>query len=294
MEDNNEKYYSVAFFVEEENDCVICVSSQVGCPERCLFCATGDQPFVRNLSSAEILSEIRIGLSMINNMVPNLIGKKISIIFEGMGEASYNIENCFAAFDMIYPELSEQYAGIVLRISSSGTISFCEKYREYYISRKEKYSDVTFQVKLSLHTPFDKERKYLIPNTSKKYTLSNILNSFGELAKTFKTKLICNYVLFSYPNGENNYSAEHAIKLAQLIDKDSMKINLGVYSETGKGFASPDEKAYRFLYYCLNKKYGIETEIVKLYGQDVNAACGMLNYQEDTAHQCCDSVILSE
>lgn len=82
---------------------------------------------------------------MINNMVPNLSGKKISIIFEGMGEASYNIENCFAAFDMIYPELSEQYAGIVLRISSSGNISFCEKYMEYYISRKEKYSDVTFR-----------------------------------------------------------------------------------------------------------------------------------------------------
>ena len=54
FENGIEKYYAVAFYVPEENECVICVSSQIGCPEKCRFCATGDQAFVRNLTVEEI------------------------------------------------------------------------------------------------------------------------------------------------------------------------------------------------------------------------------------------------
>ena len=58
-----------------------------------------------------------------------------------------------------------------------------------------------------------------------------------------------------------------------------MKVTLGVYSETNKGFISPHDREYRFFYYYLHNKCKIETEIIKLYGNDINAACGMLNYQ---------------
>ncbi len=281
FEDNIEKYYSVAFFVEEENDCVICVSSQVGCTERCMFCATGDQPFIRNLSRDEIVSELQIGMKMISDMVSELDNKQISVIFEGMGEASHNIENCFAAFDYVYPTLSEKFNKIVLRVASSGNVDLCRKYLDFFFSRKDKCQNVSFQVKLSLHTPYEKERKYLMPNISKRYSLENIISSFEELAKSLGTKLICNYVMFSYPNGGNNYSAKHAIELVKCINRDTMKITLGQYSETGKGFASPEEREYRLFLYYLSDKCGIETDVVKLYGQDINAACGMLNYQID-------------
>ncbi|MBS5934240.1 MAG: hypothetical protein KIC94_15385 [Clostridiales bacterium] len=279
LEKNIERYCSVAFYVEDEGECVICVSSQIGCPERCRFCATGDQSFIRNLTTNEILSELQVGISMIKDMVSDFLGKKLSVIFEGMGEASYNIDNCLAAFDELYKEVSNMFGEIILRVSSAGNIKLCEKYKAYYFSRREQYTNVTFQIKLSLHTVFDEERKYIMPNISSKYNLETILDEFGALAKIFGTKLVCNYVLFSYPNGENNYSTKYAIQLGKLIDKDTMKVTLGVYSETGKGFSSLDISKYKFFYYYLHEKSQIDTDFIELYGQDVNAACGMLNYQ---------------
>ena len=259
----------------------ICVSSQIGCPEKCLFCATGDQTFIRNLTEDEIYTELEVGVSMVENMASDTRSKQISIIFEGMGEASYNIAACFSAFDKIYSVISEKYEKIIFRVSSSGNCDLCEKYKKYYLSRKDVYRYVEFQVKLSLHTPFDSERKYLMPNVSARFSLSTIMQSFVDLSKFLGTRLICNYVLFSYPNGQNNYSNEHAFELGKIIDKENVKVTLGTYSETGKGFVSPDEKAYRSFFNYLNHKVGIETEIIELYGQDINAACGMLNYQCD-------------
>ena len=207
-----EKFYSVAFYVPEENDCVICVSSQVGCPEKCRFCATGDKDFVRNLTQDEIFQEIKIGISMIEDMVDSTADKQVSVIFEGMGEASYNIKNCFSAFDVIYPILIEKFSNIVFRISSVGNIELCDQYRRYYNERKDLFARVTFQCKLSLHTVFQNERLYLISHISKKYDINVVLTEFEKLCKELGTKLICNYVLFMYPNGECNYTKKHILK----------------------------------------------------------------------------------
>ena len=280
FEDGIEKYYTVAFLGEKAGD-FICVSSQIGCPEKCLFCATGDQTFVRNLTEEEIYTELEVGVSMVENMVTDIRSKQISIIFEGMGEASYNIEACFTAFDKFYSVISGKYEKIILRVSSSGNCDLCEKYKKYYLTRKDIYKNVEFQLKLSLHTPYDSERKYLMSNVSNRFSLSTIMQSFINLSKLLGTKLICNYVLFSYPNGQNNYSNEHAFELGKIIDKEYVKMTLGTYSETGKGFVSPEKKTYEFFYNYLNQKLGIETEIIELYGQDINAACGMLNYKCD-------------
>lgn len=278
LEKGIEKFYSVSFYVEEEKDCVICVSSQIGCPENCKFCATGEQLYVRNLSKEEIVQEILIGISMIEEMLDNTEDKQVSVIFEGMGEASYNIENCFIAFDNVYYILAEKFNNVVFRISSVGNILLCHKYKEYFQERKDKYQKVSFQCKLSLHTIFQNERLYLTPNISKKSDINVVLDEFCELSKLLGTKLICNYVLFKYPNGECNYTKKHLIKLGNMIDRNHMKILLGVYSETDKGFISPQEREYNLFSYYLKEKCKIETNIIKLYGSDINAACGMLNY----------------
>lgn len=280
FENGIEKYYAVAFYVPEENECVICVSSQIGCPEKCRFCATGDQAFVRNLTIEEIKDEIEIGLEMLDDMVEDTSDKRIAVIFEGMGEASYNSDNCFGAYDEMYQFISDKYDKLILRVSSSGNIKLCETYRSYFVKRRDVYGDVEFQVKLSVHTSFNEERKYIMPVVANKYEIENIISHFQELAKEFGTKLICNYVLFEYPNGGNNYSVRHAQRLVEMIDKNYVHVTLGKYSETGKNFKSPEEKQYKLFYYYLMILNDVETDIVTLYGNDINAACGMLNYCE--------------
>ena len=114
-EENIERYYSVAFYVGDEGEGIICVSSQIGCPERCRFCATGDQSFIRNLTTNEILSELQVGISMIKDMVTDFSRKKLSVICEGMGEVSYNINNCFAAFDELDKEMNKSYTSCCIQ-----------------------------------------------------------------------------------------------------------------------------------------------------------------------------------
>lgn len=281
FEGEKEKYYCVAFFEEEENECVICVSSQIGCPENCRFCATADQCFVRNLSKEEIKEEIEIGLNIIYELVGySLKDKQISIIFEGMGEASYNIDNCFQAFLECYEILKNNFKKVNLRISSVGNINLHDKYILFIENNRELKENVDFQVKLSLHTVYDSERKYLTPNISKKYDLYTIIKQFNKLSEKLGSKLIVNYLLFDYPDGHKNYSMSHLIKLGKIINSKNTKITLGFYSDTNKGFISPKETIYSKFQYYLTSKCNIETSVIKLYGQDINAACGMLHYQE--------------
>lgn len=281
FEDGKEKYYCIAFYEAADNDCIICVSSQIGCPENCKFCATAKQQFVRNLSQEEIKNELQIGLELIKEIVPgSLNDKQISIIFEGMGEASYNIDNCIGAFTEYYQDLVKTFKKVMLRISSVGNIKLCDKYLTFVDTHKEMQNTVDFQVKLSLHTVYDSERRYLTPHISNMYTIDTILKQFYILSEKLGSKLICNYILFDYPDGGNNYSMNHLIKLGKIVDGKKAKITLGFYSDTYEGFVSPDELVYSKFKYYLGTKCSIETNIMDLYGQDINAACGMLHYQE--------------
>jgi len=84
-------------------------------------------------------------------------------------------------------------------------------------------------------------------------------------------------MLLNYPDGETNYSQEHLNKLASIVIPQKTSIKLTSYSETGKGFSSPNAKVFKEVKKILEQK-GIEVEIRKLLGSDINAACGMLHY----------------
>ena len=273
-------FYSVAFCQNLKLDDVmtVCVSSQVGCVESCRFCATGDQNFIRNLRKDEIQDEILDGIDSLSeyyiaNDIPTL-----HVIFEGMGEASYNIDNCVEAFKSVYSRISSMFQKIVLRISTVGNVALAEKYISFVKANKQKMPNVEFQIKFSLHTPFDEERRYLMPKISTKYNLDSILSELYKCSDYFETPLICNYVLFDYLNGKKNYTEQHMEKLTSILKNTNTKILLGTYSETGKCFKSPPQQVYDD---CLKKikDKGFWVEKTKLKGQDIMAACGMLEYK---------------
>lgn len=232
------------------------------------------------MSKEEIKDELIIGLKLIKELTSNITkDKQLSIIFEGMGEASYNLDHCFSAFREMFDTFNNDFKNIVVRVSSVGNVELYKKYLNLIDADIHIKNHVKFEVKLSLHTPFDEERLMLTPNISSRYSLDTILETFYKLSDKLETKLICNYVLFNYPDGGNNYSANHLTRLSQIINPEKTKIILSSYSDTKTGFMQAKKEEYFNFFYHLNFKCNIETQLQELLGSDVNAACGMLHYQ---------------
>lgn len=109
------------------------------------------------------------------------------------------------------------------------------------------------------------------------------LRDKGELqivffATFFDSKLKCNYLLLTFPDGRNNYSQNHLEALVGLLDADKSRIKLTKYSDTGTGFSSPFPEVFDELKQYLQER-GIETKIRPLFGEDIDTACGKLHYE---------------
>lgn len=274
----DQQYYPVVgFYDSEDNSTNLCLSSQVGCTEKCKFCATGQFPLVRNLTAGEILEQISVGIQSVGDLVKDKDPRVLYLIFEGMGESSYNLNNCFQGFknSRLTPNGFDK---TVFRLSTVGNLELIEPYSQFILENRQSMPDVRFNFQVSLHSPFDEERKYLIPGISGKFKINEIIKSFGDFAEFLDSKLKLNYLLLNFPNGQRNYSPSHLEELASIVLPEKTKIKLTKYSETGKGFSSPSENVFGEVKDFLIGR-GIETSVRQLIGRDINAACGMLHYQ---------------
>jgi 23S rRNA (adenine2503-C2)-methyltransferase len=273
----SENYYSVLFYDKLANSIVLCASSQIGCPEKCLFCATADSKFIRNLKREEISKQYSTGLNAMQDYIGMHNPKLLYIIMEGMGEPSYNLSNCLGGFEDYKSEILKQFDKVNLRITTVGNPEMILPYKNFISSQNDVAEKIKFQIQLSLHSPFDDERKYLMPTISKKHKLNEIIPIFSDLSNFLKEPFRVNYLLLDFPNGGSNYSKKHIEEILKILPAESSKLKLTKYSETNKGFKSPKEEVYLEAKEYLEKR-GITTIIRELIGQDVNAACGMLNY----------------
>jgi len=274
---NESKHYTVAFYDQEENSIDLCLSSQIGCVENCEFCATGNHPFIRNLSQKEMEQQYIEGLNSVRDYMNKHKPKNLYLVIEGMGEPSYNIYNCLNSFSSMRNKLKNEFDKIIYRVSTVGNISMIPKYKDFIKESKKLFEETEFQFQVSLHSPFNSEREYLIPGMAKKYRLEDVISYFREFSEFLNTGLKCNYMLLNFPDGRNNYSQEHLNRLSDLLNSANDNIKLTKYSETNKGFSSPSNKQFSYVKDYLLKR-GVSTKIKEIMGNDVNAACGMLHY----------------
>lgn len=276
--DGNKQYYSVAFYDERDNSVNTCCSSQIGCVEKCTFCATGDKRLVRNLTAEEIGQEILDGIGALDNIRIAQNAKVLYVIMEGMGEPTYNIDNCCSAVANVAPQLEEMFDRIVFRISTAGNIQFIEPYLQFIENFGALHPAFKFQFQLSLHTAIANERAKLIPSRAGERPLGEILPRLYALAERLGDKLKCNYMLMDFPWGGNNYDQAHLEALSTAVDPQNTRLKLTKYSETGKGFKSPDHEQYIGAQKFLSER-GFDVKIREIVGGDVVAACGMLDYE---------------
>jgi 23S rRNA (adenine2503-C2)-methyltransferase len=235
----------------------ICISSQVGCAMGCVFCASGLDGVIRNLTSGEIVEQ----MLRLSRLLP--ADERLShIVVMGMGEPLANL-------DRLLPALSEATnptgLGISHRritISTVGLPPAVHRLAEL---------DARFQLAVSLHAPNDELRNQLVP-VNKNIGLDAILEAADRYFDVSGRRLTFEYVLL----GELNDSAEHANKLAKLLRGRLALINVIPYNPVaGLPYHTPTKNAQQRFVQILEEA-GLNVHIRERKGDEINAACGQL------------------
>jgi 23S rRNA (adenine2503-C2)-methyltransferase len=234
----------------------ICVSSQVGCPLNCSFCATGKMGFKRNLEVSEIVEQVLFFARYLEQ-----IGEKVNnIVFMGMGEPFLNYPNIIGAIKILNDKEGFNLGARHFSISTVGIVEGIEKLA------KEK---LQINLAVSLHAPNDELRSKLMP-IDKKYPIKKILNSVDDYIKKTRRRVMFEYMMIK----DLNDSEEHAQTLARLMKKPLYFVNLISYNSTGIFKSSPSLRIKKFKE--ILEKEGVMVTQRYRFGQGIKAACGQL------------------
>jgi 23S rRNA (adenine2503-C2)-methyltransferase len=245
-----------AAYIPEEKRHTLCLSTQVGCKMDCLFCMTGKQGFQGQLSAAEILNQYR--------SLPER-DKITNLVYMGMGEPLDNLDEVLCSTTILTSTWG--YAMSPRRITVS-TIGIIPAMRTF-IEKSECHLAV------SLHSPFEEERKYLMP-VQTVYPVREVIDVLKEYDLGRQRRISFEYIMF----GGLNDSDRHVKELARLLNGLRCRLNLiRFHPVPGTPLKTSDDKTIEEFMVKLNKK-GIRTTIRASRGQDISAACGLLSTKE--------------
>ena len=236
----------------EKGRITVCVSTQVGCPLGCTFCATGKMGFERDLTPGEIVDQI---IALKDH-------RPTHVVLMGMGEPFLNYDNTIKALKIINSELGLSFAAKRVTVSTAGIPEGIRK-----------LASLTSKIKLaiSLNAPTDEKRNELMP-INKKYPLKAVLEAVKYYTEKTKRRITFEYVLIK----DFNDSQEDALELSKLVRGIPCKINLIPYNSVPDlPFEKPsEEKIVAFRDYLFPRCPTVTLRRSK--GEDIQAACGQL------------------
>lgn len=242
-----------AVYIPDPDRATLCISSQVGCKMGCVFCMTGKQGFLGNLTAGEILNQIM--------SLPE--SEHISnFVFMGMGEPLANTENLLRALDIMTSTNGLGLSPSRITVSTIGILPGLEQLMER--SR--------CHVAVSLHTPFDLERQQIMP-IEKAFPIKRVIDFLKNKSSDRQRRISFEYIMFK---GIND-TARHINGLTRLLNGLRCRINLIRYHPIPDvAFEPSDEDTILWFKTRLNEK-GLLTTIRASRGKDIFAACGMLS-----------------
>jgi len=239
--------------IPTEKRLTVCVSSQVGCPMACDFCATGKGGFKRNLAKHEIIDQVLTVQEDFQRRVSN-------IVFMGMGEPLINLENVVGAIKSLNEDV-----GIGQRNITVSTVGIPGKIRQL----AEYHLQITLAV--SLHASNQSLREKLIP-TAKHYTLENLLDECREYVQITGRRVTFEYILLA---GVNDLP-EQAEELAKHLRGFQSHVNLIPYNPIQEAdYQRPNAKRIQAFMNVLQNKH-IAVSVRYSRGLEADAACGQL------------------
>jgi 23S rRNA (adenine2503-C2)-methyltransferase len=249
---DNQVFECVLLPYESRVSC--CISSQVGCPMACKFCATGLGGFDRNLSAGEIVGQYLI--------LQRLTARRIShVVFMGMGEPLLNLPNVLKALRLFKEEIGLSYRH--LTVSTVGIVPQIKALAE---------ENLPIHLALSLHSPIDSIRDQLMP-VNHKWPVAEVIAAMKQYQRTTGRKITIEYLLIN----KLTDTPEQASELARIVKGTPNVVNLIPFNwvDTEHGFERPEKGRIQAFRRELESRGVNVTQRVER-GHDIAAACGQL------------------
>jgi 23S rRNA (adenine2503-C2)-methyltransferase len=245
----------------------LCVSSQVGCTLNCTFCHTGTQPLVRNLTAGEIIAQLQVARDDLGEWPAPKEGRQLSnIVFMGMGEPLYNLDNVAEAIDIMADNEGLAISRRRITVSTSGVVP-----------ELEKLGEAGAMLAVSLHATNDELRDQLVP-LNRKYPIEQLMAGIRAYPGLSNAKRVTfEYVMLK---GVNDSPAD-ARALVRLVQGIPAKINLIPFNPwPGAPYECSDRAAIDAFAGIVNKA-GYAAPVRRPRGRDILAACGQLKSESE-------------
>ena len=246
----------------------LCVSSQVGCTLNCTFCHTGTQALVRNLTAAEIVAQVQVARDDLSEWPSPKEDRRLSnIVFMGMGEPLYNLDNVADAIDIIADGEGIAISRRRITVSTSGVVPELKALGER----------TQAMLAISLHATNDDLRDVLVP-LNKKYDIATLMEGIRGYPGLSNTRRVTfEYVMLK----DVNDSPAEAKALVKLLKGIPAKINLIPFNPwPGTNYGCSDWGAIESFAAILNRA-GYASPIRTPRGRDILAACGQLKSESE-------------
>ena len=243
--------YIETVFIKRRDGGTVCVSTQVGCPVGCIFCESGRNGFVRNLTPSEIVQQVILLRRKVNR-----------IVFMGMGEPLDNPDAVLRAIEVLTAEWGFGWSPTRITLSTAGVTP-----------QLRRLLDTTrVHLAVSLHNPFAEERAAIMP-IERAYPIRELVDVLRDYDFTGQRRVSFEYILMQ---GLND-SPRHLRELCRLLNGLRCRINLIRFHRIPDSpYFSPDRAAMERFRDTLTAR-GITTTIRASRGEDIQAACGLLS-----------------
>ncbi|WP_456446211.1 23S rRNA (adenine(2503)-C(2))-methyltransferase RlmN [Oceanithermus sp.] len=240
----------------------VCISSQVGCPAGCTFCATGKMGFGRNLTGPEILDQI-LAVAYHQGLAPREIR---NVVLMGMGEPLLNYDNVAWAVRRMLARNGLAMSPRRITLSTVGIPKGIRRLAE---------DDLGVKLALSLHAPDDATRRRIIP-TAHRYTIREIMEAVRAYFERTKRRVTIEYTMLRDVNDRE----EQARELARILKGLVAHVNLIPFNpwEGAPVAGSGKKRIQRFA--AELERAGVPVTVRWSRGVDVGAACGQLALKE--------------
>jgi 23S rRNA (adenine2503-C2)-methyltransferase len=235
-----------------------CVSSQVGCPVGCKFCASGMAGLQRNLTAAQIVEQV----FELNRIVVKEKERISNVVFMGMGEPLANYSNVLRAVRVLHDPEGFNIGARKITISTVGVPARMRELAE---------EELPLNLAISLHAPNEALRQSLIP-WAEHFSLNDILDAARYYFDRTGREVTLEYILLAGVNDQ----PIHARELSRLCKTLRANVNLIRYNPVAElGFERPKAESCEVFQNIL-RDAGVNTHLRKSRGRDIDAACGQL------------------
>jgi 23S rRNA (adenine2503-C2)-methyltransferase len=236
----------------------LCISTQAGCAMGCVFCATGQMGFFRNLTVGEIVAQVLYfarELAQTGDHVTN-------IVMMGMGEPLHNYDHTLAAVDRLTDPDGFNLGARKITISTVGLVPAMRRYAD-----EQRQTPLA----VSLHAATDEERDKLIP-VNRKWPIAEVLDACRYVVEKTGRRITFEWALI---NGEND-TVEQAQALGKLVQGMLCHVNLIPLNPTAGYGGAPSSLERVDKFQEVLTAYGVSSTVRVRRGIDIQAGCGQL------------------